>query len=63
MRAFSIFDDSLFEKVILCEVKHLLTWCAEVLTADFWGFFFPESITRDEIIIFFIQQYNLGLTY
>ena len=26
--ALSVFDDSLFEKIVLYEPKHLLTWCA-----------------------------------
>ena len=37
----SFFDDSLFEQVDLyqLEVNHLLSWCVEVLTADFWNSF------------------------
>ena len=64
VRALNVFDDSLFEKVPSYEKKHLHTWCVEVLAADFWGFFNPDTNfnkeSRPVLIDRFIQLYEIG---
>ena len=64
VRALNVFDDSLFEKVPSYEKKHLHTWCVEVLAADFWGFFNPDTDfnkeSRPVLIDRFIQLYEIG---